>query len=373
MAEVFVAEHRHLAQLRAVKLLLPEIARNPHLVGRLLTEARATARLRHPGIVEIFECDTLPSGGAFIAMAYLQGEPLSHWLTRAGDLRRHLPLAAALVGVVADALGHAHAQSVVHRDVKPENLFLVPTDPEGRQFSVKVLDFGVAKLLGDQPPTRTRSGCVVGTPLYMAPEQWQPSVPVGPRADIYALGCVFYELLFGHPPFAGVDPLDTMRAHLVQPPPHIGEPATQVPPALDALLGRMLAKAPEDRPESMDAVLVVLEAFLGRDRSRFEELLRAPAEHPVARGEPVVGDLPPMIVPPTLARALDVPAALSATHFVTRRDHAALLLAVLAGILTAAAAVGAFALLSGRHRASVSPPAAVAPSAAVAPPAAASL
>ncbi len=216
MAEVFMAEHRHLAQVRAIKVLLPHVAQDPRLAARLLTEARAIARLQHPAIVQVFECDTLPGGGAFIAMEYLRGEPANRWLARLGSLRAHPRLAAALVGIVADALAHAHRHAVVHRDVKPDNLFLVPDDSGGHRFSVKVLDFGVAKLVGDTPMTATRTGCVVGTPPYMAPEQWQPNGPVGPPTDIYSLGCVLFELLVGRPPYVGDDPLAIMGAHLVQ-------------------------------------------------------------------------------------------------------------------------------------------------------------
>src|SRR6185503_12835209 len=116
----------------------------------LITEARAMARLRHPGIVEVYECDTLPGNSAFMAMEHLAGQPVSQWLRRCGGLKQHPALAAALVGAVADALAYAHEHAIVHRDIKPENLFVIPDPAGGGKFRVKILDFGIAKLLREK-------------------------------------------------------------------------------------------------------------------------------------------------------------------------------------------------------------------------------
>jgi serine/threonine protein kinase len=281
MAEVWKAEHRHLGQLRALKVLLPEVAARSDLVSRLLTEARATARLRHPAIVEVFDCDLLDTGGAFIAMEYLRGEHLRAWLDRAGNLARQAPLAAAILGVLADGLAYAHQQGVVHRDLKPENIFLVPLAPGALPFGVKILDFGIAKLLREQSPTKTRPDCVMGTPLYMAPEQWQPGETIDHRADVYALGCVFFEILTGRPPFAYGDDLAMMRAHLMQPAPLVTSVEPSVPQPLARLLSAMLAKDPEDRPATMEVVIVAVEQFLGVSRAGFPQRLQAPVGQPV--------------------------------------------------------------------------------------------
>jgi serine/threonine protein kinase len=285
MAEVFLAEHRHLGHMRAVKVLLHDPADVlASREKRLLTEARAIVRLDHPAIIKVFECDTLPTGGAFLAMELLEGEPAGAWLERIGSFVKFPQVAAALVGTVADALGHAHRADIVHRDLKPDNLFLIP-EPSGRRFSVKVLDFGVAKILHEKPLVSTRTGYTIGTPVYMAPEQWHGKAgTIDHRADIYALGCVFYELLCGQPPFLREDGLELMKAHLSEPAPPIRTHAPEIPEELEELLGRMLAKQPDRRPQAMDDVVTALEGMLGRERARFGELLEAPEGVPVQRG-----------------------------------------------------------------------------------------
>jgi serine/threonine-protein kinase len=348
MAEVFMAEHRHLGQIRAVKVLLPEVSQRPGFVGRLLTEARATARLQHPAIVEVFDCDTLPEGGAFIAMEYLRGEPAGDWLARIGDLSPHPRLAAAFMAVVADGLSFAHAEGIVHRDLKPHNLFLLPDPDDALRFSVKILDFGVAKILRGHPLTKTREGAVVGTPLYMSPEQWRPEGVIDHRADVYALGCVFFELLAGRPPFEHDDAWEIMQAHLNKPAPRIRGRAPAVPPQLDELLARMLAKAPEERPQSMAEVVAALEGFLGARGAEVRGLLRAPVGFPIASGQatpseptkPGVGSTSPHLVPTEKVR----PGAGAGAPLWTgrRRTQALLVGAVLLG---AAAVTG---LLVGR-------------------------
>ena len=276
MAEVWKAEHRHLGQVRALKILLPEVAARPELVNRLITEARATARLRHPVIVEVFDCDMLGGGGAFIAMEYLRGEHLRAWLGRIGKLAGHPRLAAAILGTIAEGLDFAHRQGVVHRDLKPENVFLVPLAAGEAGFAIKVLDFGIAKLLREEAPTKTRPGCVVGTPLYMAPEQWQPGspstiAPISTRSAACSSSC-----------FTGGrrSVLDNLVHHACSPQREPAPTSSLIEPALPAapgqLLARMLAKSPQDRPQTMDEVITALESFLGVERARFASLLRAP-------------------------------------------------------------------------------------------------
>jgi hypothetical protein len=291
MAEVFKAEHRHLGQIRALKLLLPEIAARPEIVGRLLTEARAMARLRHPAITEVYDCDVLDASTAFIAMEYLCGEPLRCWLERAVKLARKPLLAGAIAGAIGEGLAFAHAAGIVHRDLKPENVVMVADPTGGDAFAVKILDFGVAKLLRETPLTTTRNGCVIGTPLYMAPEQWRPNSAIDHRADIYALGCLLFELLTGRPPFDGPDDVAIMNAHQHTPPPDVNDLEPHLPPGFQPLLARMMAKAPEDRHQSMEEVLAELELVLERPRERWGELLRAPAGYPVITRE-AVGNAP---------------------------------------------------------------------------------
>jgi serine/threonine protein kinase len=285
MAEVFLAVHRHLGHVRAVKVLWPEESEvRAALAKRLLTEARATSRLRHPAIVEVFECDTLPGGGAFIAMEYLQGEPAGTWLLRTGALATHPQVAAALIGVVADALAHAHGLGIVHRDVKPDNLVLIPDEVDRMKFRVKVLDFGIAKMLNEQPLVVTRADRAIGTPYYMAPEQWFGTGIIDARTDIYSLGCVFFEVLAGRPPFDREDGMAMMHAHLEDEPPGLRSVAPETPEPLADLVHQMLAKSPDDRPQTMTEVVTALERYLERYRQGFDELLQAPAGFPVASG-----------------------------------------------------------------------------------------
>jgi serine/threonine-protein kinase len=368
MAEVFLAVHRHLGHLRAVKVLQPDAADlHSARAKRLLTEGRAISRLRHPAIVQVFDCDVLPAGGAFIAMEHLQGEASGHWLERLGSLSGHPEVAAALVGVVADALAHAHGLGIVHRDVKPDNLFLLPDPQDPLRFSVKVLDFGVAKILNEKPLVKTRTGCAVGTPVYMAPEQWQGgAATIDHRSDIYSLGCVFYELLSGQVPFIREDGLQLMQAHLTETPSKIRALAPEVPPELEGLLERMLAKRPEDRPQTMDEVVAPLEAILERDRTRFPELLRAPESAPVASGPPVPADVAALGEPiprknPTPPRS-PTPATTTVTEKRTRWSPLRLgIAAALAVTIAGAGAVIAARMIFTPPAGETSPPEKTAP------------
>jgi serine/threonine protein kinase len=338
---VFKAEHRHMGTVRAIKVLLPQISGAPELVARLITEARATTRLRHAAIIEAFDCDILPDGRAFIVMEWLHGEPMNRWLNRVGKLAAFPRLASALTGVVAGGLAFAHQHGIVHRDLKPENLFLVPG--EGGRFAVKILDFGVAKLLREEPLTRTRQGCVLGTPAYMAPEQWHPGRAVDHRADIYALGCLLFELLCGRAPFERAhgseqedDEASMMEAHLLEIPPEVASLEPDVPRELDALLSRMLAKRPEDRPRDMEEIIVALEKLIGVERTQFAGLLRAPDGLATVRAvEPAAGE-------PTLERAPRPPP--STTVVVEKKPRGRLvLLASLGALAVCAVAVAVVA------------------------------
>ena len=166
MGVVFLGEHQRIARQVAIKLLPPELCQSPQVLQRFFNEARATSLIRHPGIVDVFDCDVDPAGRAYIVLDHLVGETLGDRLQRTETL----PWieACAIAAQVADALGAAHDQRIVHRDLKPENVFLV-----GESFPVvKVLDFGIAKLLAGDPRDRlTVRGMLLGTPEYMSPEQ----------------------------------------------------------------------------------------------------------------------------------------------------------------------------------------------------------
>jgi eukaryotic-like serine/threonine-protein kinase len=329
MAEVFLVRHRHLGHLRALKVLVPELTTRADITARLLNEACATSQLRHPSIVEIFDCDVLPRGGAYIVMEYLEGQPLSQWLERVGPLASEPRLAAAIAGQIADGLRVAHEHGIVHRDLKPDNLFLVPVEGQPGRFSVKILDFGVAKLMGVSTAPKTRLGYLIGTPCYMAPEQCVPAGQIDPRSDVYALGCLLFELLCGRPPFIHHDTWEILRAQVNDPPPAARALKPSVPRALDALLARMLAKSPAARPQRMAEVIRALEGFLGYPLGEWGHLLMEP------RGSSAVA------AAPATQRSSAVPGSSSEAKRRGRRGTKAVVLAGLAALAFAAGVTGA--------------------------------
>ncbi|MFT3693322.1 MAG: serine/threonine-protein kinase [Kofleriaceae bacterium] len=238
----------------AIKFLRPEHAFKPHVVQRFLQEARAAARIQHPGIVTVYECgivggtNTRADGTVFIAMELLSGETLSARLKRE---RMPLPIALGLVRQMADALASAHDAQIVHRDLKPSNIYLVPDPAIVGGERVKILDFGIAKLVdGFGSNVQTQSMEMLGTPMYMSPEQCKSSARVDARSDIYTLGCILFEMVCGGPPFTG-DSGELIAKHQLVAPPHATEIVPQLPNVLDRLVFAMLAKSPDERPQTM--------------------------------------------------------------------------------------------------------------------------
>ncbi len=308
MGQVYLAQHHRIARRAAIKVLLPELSANESVVERFFTEARATSLIRHPGIVEVLDCD-VRDGQAFIVMEHLEGESLADYLERIGSLAGDTAFALAVLGQVALAVGAAHATGIVHRDLKPDNIFLSVSAVEQRVVP-KVLDFGIAKLADRGLATHTRTGAVLGTPTYMSPEQCRGgSKVVDGRSDIYSLGCILYEALCGVPPFVRDGMGDLIVAHVSEAPepPRARAPAT--PLAVDRLVMHMLAKAPADRPPTMDAVaqemadcLVALgmHIALADVRPRTPVIVPfLPAHFPaVSPSEPGVGGAAPTPTPP---------------------------------------------------------------------------
>ena len=198
-----------------------------------------------------------------MVMEHLEGQTLAARLDQTGTLPWAM---ACLIGAqVADALGAAHDKGIVHRDLKPENVFLVGDGRDANAATVKVLDFGVAKLRAVDALARlTRGGALVGTPEYMSPEQCDASEQIDHRADIYGLGCVLFEMLSGQPPFASANVGELTAAHRYRPAPLLKESSPDVPGWLADLVAPMLSKEPDQRPPSMHAVL----AELRENRSR---------------------------------------------------------------------------------------------------------
>ncbi|MEU8191951.1 serine/threonine-protein kinase, partial [Micromonospora carbonacea] len=237
MGDVWRATDQVLGRRVAVKVLLPALVSDPDFIARFRAEARIMAALRHPGIVQVYDCgeDDLPSGGRadYLVMEFVEGEPLSRRIEAAG----HLGVAEtmSIVAQAAQALHAAHAGGIVHRDVKPSNL-LVQEDG-----TVVLVDFGVARSTNVTSITSTNA--VPGTALYMAPEQ-AAGRPVSGATDIYALGAVAYCCLTGGPPFTGDNPLQVAVRHLDDEPPEL--PA-DIPGPVRDLVSRALAKDPAAR------------------------------------------------------------------------------------------------------------------------------
>jgi serine/threonine protein kinase len=267
MGAVYLAAHTFLDRKAAVKVLLPAFSNDEEVVNRFVNEAKAATVIHHPGIVQVFDFGKLPDGRAFLVMEFLEGESLDARLKRLGRLS--VPDALRVTHDCASALAAAHQAGIVHRDLKPENIFMVPDAQHDSGERAKILDFGIAKLTDDQQrgSVKTRTGSVMGTPTYMAPEQCLGAGEVDHRADIYALGCVMFHLLTGRPPFVGQGVGELLVAHVREPAPWARGFNPEVPPAVDALLQRSLAKEPGARFASMGEFASALAVLSGQARS----------------------------------------------------------------------------------------------------------
>ena len=262
MGALVVATHIELHQEVAIKVLLPSIARSEESTARFLREGRAAARLTSPYAAKVFDTGRLPSGEPYLVMELLSGCDLSVHMTNVG--RVPLEQAAEWVRQAAHALGEAHKLNVIHRDVKPANLFLAETSAG---TIIKVLDFGVSKQVDDREADLTNTASVLGTPRYMAPEQMRSARLADQRCDVWSLGVVLYELTTGESPFRGdsVTALcfDVMERTPIPPSHHNAE----LPRALDAVIAQCLAKDPDERFPSMEALAESLRSFLPSARN----------------------------------------------------------------------------------------------------------
>ena len=247
MGTVYLAEHVLIHKQVAVKVLSPSHARKPAEVERFLREARAASRIRHENVVDITDFGYTSSGLAFLVMEYLEGEDLSSTSHREGAL--HWRRAVHIIRQICAALEAAHAQGVIHRDMKPENVYRMRRGEE--PDFIKVLDFGIAKIIDEnydpEQPSQTSSG-LMGTPEYVAPELIRGLKP-DVRVDIYAVGVILYRLLTGRVPFAGESFMATLTAHLMETPrdPREVAPAAEIPPAIAAVCLQSLAKDRDER------------------------------------------------------------------------------------------------------------------------------
>src|SRR5262245_11096568 len=254
MGSVYLAEHPLIGKKVALKVLHAEFASNDEVVSRFFTEARSVNNIQHPNIVDIVDYGVIPgarpteAGMVYFIIEFLDVQSLSSVIHREAPLPPERALKISLQ--VADALAASHAQRIVHRDLKPDNIMLV-TRGRDRDF-IKVLDFGIAKLTGDQPGSRrTRTGIVMGTPAYMSPEQCDGRGNVDHRTDVYALGIVLYEMLTGRVPFVGEGYGEILVQHLTQRPARLSQ-FRVLPPHVEVVVLKALEKRPEQRDPSMD-------------------------------------------------------------------------------------------------------------------------
>jgi serine/threonine protein kinase len=253
MGVVYEGEHVRLRRRVAIKVLLSQYARHPEVLARFRREAEVVGSLGHPHIVQVFDVDETDGGDPFLVMEFLEGETLAERLER--EPRQPLPAAIRIASQVAAALASTHEKGVVHRDLKPENVFLVHATGEG-DF-VKVLDFGISKVRG---PGRklTQHNIVVGTPLYMAPEQARADQDVDERVDQFALAAISYEMLAGVGPFSGDTPVEIMQNVIAANPEPLSEIAPWVPAAVAQVVMRGLSKKKQDRYASISGFLQAL-------------------------------------------------------------------------------------------------------------------
>ena len=254
MGEVYVAEHVGIQTRVAVKVLLPDISKNADHVHRLFNEARIVSRIKHAGITKIFDVG-FHEGQAYLVMEFLEGEALGRRIARG---RLSIGEIADFGRQVASVLAATHASGVTHRDLKPDNIFLVADAELERKERVKVLDFGIAKLAGSGGP---RTVGTMGTPEYMAPEQWGDSGSVDWRADAYSLGCVLFEMAAGRPPFPSTTIAEAYTQHTQAIPPALHTLVAGFPIEIDRLIQQLLAKDPAARGDSMQAIARSLEPW----------------------------------------------------------------------------------------------------------------
>jgi serine/threonine-protein kinase len=269
MGAVYLATHTVLEKQVALKVLHGEFARKPELVERFMQEAKAASRIRHENVIDISDFGSTPDGLVFFAMELLKGHDLHEEIARARLSGKRLPWehTRPIFLQVCAALSAAHAQGIVHRDLKPENIYLV--EWLGHKNFVKLLDFGIAKLTevegGDRKLTRT--GMLFGTPEYMSPEQARGE-HVDHRVDIYAMGCILYQMLTGRVPFEAENFMGILSLHLTELPAPIGAPLLDsigAPHGLEAIVMRALAKNRDERYQTIDDMANAIRALHGED------------------------------------------------------------------------------------------------------------
>jgi serine/threonine-protein kinase len=377
MGSVYLAEHVVIEKKFALKVLAPELARRADLVARFLQEARSASRIGHENVIDISDFGQSPDGLVYIAMEFLDGKDLGEIVRTQGAM--DWPNARDIVMQICRALRAAHDKGIVHRDMKPENIFLIQR--EGQPHFVKILDFGIAKVMGLDPngPRLTRTGMIFGTPEYMAPEQAEGK-DTDHRADIYAVGCIMYHLITGQTPFVAESFMTMLTKHLMEDPvpPSVRRPDLAITPEMDMLVLKALEKDRDKRWQSMAELLEAVAVCPGP----VSTTPKAPGGQTVEMGGAHAAAALKVLrskgtAPETekiSRKAVDV-ALSSSAEMVAEMGRGArnkTLVLVIAGVLLGVGVAIFFALSHGKAPpapAAPPPPAAVAPVAPVAPPA----
>ena len=315
MGVVYEAIQAHIERRVALKILLPQHATNHETLQRFFNEARAVNLIEHPSIVQISDYGQEPDGTVYLVMEYLRGEPLSDRLDRTHGAGNRLPLENILqiAAQIAGALAAAHSKSVIHRDLKPSNVMLVKDAAFPTGERVKILDFGIAKLLHSQS-RGTAPNAVVGTPQYMSPEQCRGAGSVDEKTDVYALGLILFEMIAGRPPFIADGPIEYIGQHAFREPPALQSFAPSISASLAAFVHSLLIKDKTLRPPMHEA-----EAELGRQITKLSTpalpvpgLVAEERDDETQRYLPPPSALPgvPLSIPPT-APLIIPPGALS--------------------------------------------------------------
>jgi serine/threonine protein kinase len=254
MGSVYKGTHVMMDKTVAVKVLRPSLAADEKIVARFSREARAASRISHPNAISVTDIGEDENGIVFLVMEYLSGQTLKQLIRDEGPLP--LPRIVEITRQIGDALAAAHAQGVVHRDLKSDNIMLLDTTTVGDH--AKVLDFGIAKINepdGEFDGGLTAPNLVIGTPQYMSPEQCSQDSEIDHRSDIYSLGVILYEMLVGHVPFSGDSATMVMMKHLQEPVPSVLEERNDVPPPISRVVARAMAKVPGNRYQTIPELI----------------------------------------------------------------------------------------------------------------------
>lgn len=335
MGQVWTAYDRRLDRRVAVKLLRPDKVAGPGSVAdelrrRFVRECRVTAQVDHPGLVTVHDAGN-DGDELYLVMQYVEGSDLADHL--AAHDPYPWPWAVSVIAQLCSVLSAVHAVPIVHRDLKPRNVMV---RPDG---TVLVLDLGVASVMDTDTTRLTSTGTPIGSPAYMAPEQAMGGA-VGPHTDLYALGVVLYELLSGNVPFAGSTALGVLHRHLYEPPVPVRQSRPEVPQQLEAVLLKLLAKDPQDRPASAQAVYAALVPLLPHHGSGAPTGPLDPTRpflRPQAPWPDRVTVIPPRPATPPAPPRPDVPAAVEEAKKLLDQGMLTQAVDILGGILPAAA------------------------------------